>query len=166
MARNQTAEAPVAVSIPEGFKRSGSANAVGWFNQAKIGNILSGRLLGMFTRKDQLRPDGTSNFFQVQVDQPCEARAERGEDAKMVDAKAGDVVNVNYGPKTKPWENFENNIQRGAVYQVYGVIAGSKLKIGGGRTMHNFDTYDKMISAPMATDDTDFDGAADEQEAV
>ena len=53
------------------------------------------------------------------------------------------------------------------MYQVYGIIAGSKLKIGGGRTMHNFDTYDKMISAPMATDDTDFDGGgSDEQEAV
>jgi len=156
----------VAVSIPEGFKRSGSANAVGWFNQGKIGNILSGRLLGMFTRKDQLRPDGTSNFFQVQIDQPCEVRAERGEDAQMVQAKAGDVVNVNYGPKTKPWESYQNNIQNGAVYQVYGAIVGSKIKIGAGRTMHNFDTYDKMISPPMATDDSDFDGGSDEQEAV
>lgn len=170
MARNQATEASatVAVSIPEGFKRSGSANAVGWFNQGKIGNILSGRLLGMFTRKDPMRSEqgGTSNFFQVQIDQDCEVRAERGEDAKMLPAKAGDVVNVNYGPKTKPWENFANNIQNGAVYQVYGAIIGGKIKIGGGRTMHNFDTYDKMISPPVSTDEGDFDGGAEETDAV
>jgi len=170
MARNhqsEAASAPVAVSVPEGFKRSGSANAVGWFNQQKIGNVLSGKLLGMFTRKDALRSEGTSNFFQVQIDQPCEVRADRGEDAAMVAANPGDVVNVNYGPKTKPWENFMNNIAAGAVYQVYGVIAGGKIKIGGGRTMHNFDTYDKMISPPItdAADDVDLDGG-DASEAV
>ena len=36
-----------------------------------------------------MRPDGISNFFQVDIDQDCEVRAERGEDAQMVTAKAG-----------------------------------------------------------------------------
>ena len=165
MARNQSQsdlpQAPVAFAVPEGFKRSGSANAVGWFNQGKIGNILSGKLLGMFTRKDGLRPDGTSNFFQVQVDQVCEVRVERGDDAHMVEAKAGDVVNVNYGPKTKPWENYVQDINHGAVYEVKGVIAGSKIKIGQGRSLHNFDVYDKMVTPPMVANQGDFDGSVD-----
>ena len=167
MARNSQTQpetaAPTMPQIPEGFKRSGSANAVGWFHQGKIGNQLSGKLLGMYTRKDGLRQEGTSNFFQVLVDQPCEVRAERGESAVMVEAKPGDVVNVNYGPKTKPWEQYVQDINRGAVYAVFGVIAGAKIKIGAGKTMHNFDVFDKMVTPPTVdADETDFDGGQDE----
>jgi hypothetical protein len=157
-------EAPVAFSVPEGFQRSGSANAIGWFNMGKLGNILRGQLLGMFERKDQLRAEtGKSNFFQVQITDECEVRIDRGEDATFVMAKAGDVVNVNYGPKTKTWEVLIGDIKRGAVYEVYGVIAGSKVKLDGGRTMHNFDVFQKMVKAPSADspEDVDFEGGTD-----
>lgn len=145
--------APLQAAPPAGFRRSGTANAAGWFNMKKIGNVLSGTLLGMYTRKDGLRTEGTSNFFQVQIDQPCEVRAERGEEAKLVEAKAGDVVNVNYGPKTKPWENYISPIQHGAVYLVYGTILGDKIKIGSAKSMHNFDVYDKMLSPATSQSD-------------
>lgn len=140
---------------PEGFQRSGSANAVGWFNQGKIGNVLSGKLSGMFERKDALRKDsgGTSNFFQVQIDRECEVRAERGDEAKMVTAKPGDYVNVNYGPKTKVWEEFITDIKHGAEYAVFGTIAGSKIKITAGRQMHNFEVFHKMVRPPMEQED-------------
>ena len=151
MAREKSqsaAQAPVQFEVPAGFQRSGSANAVGWFDMATLGNTLSGVLIGMFERKDKLRESGTSNFFQVTVDRPCQVRADRGEDAAMVQANAGDVVNVNYGPKTKNWEPLIADIQRGAEYSVFGVIAGSKVKLDGGRTMHNFDVYQKMTRPP------------------
>ena len=168
MARNHTVDSQetqnsqVQFEAPEGFQRSGSANAVGWFNMAKPGNTLHGVLVGMFSRKDKLREDGTSNFFQVTVSQECEVRSERGDEAKMVMAKPGDVVNVNYGPKTKPWADLVGDLKRGAVYEVIGCIIGGKVKLDGGRTMHNFDVYQKMIKAPQvdADADVDFEGDA------
>jgi hypothetical protein len=51
--------------IPEGFHRSGSAKAVGWFNFSKVGNTLRGRLLGSYERPDSHRIKGsgaTSSF--------------------------------------------------------------------------------------------------------
>jgi hypothetical protein len=80
-------------------------------------------------------------------------RAERGEEAKLIQANPGDFVNVNYGPKTKAWADFIPSIQNGAVYAVYGIIAGGKMKISGGRQMHNFNTGHKMLVAPAEQDD-------------
>jgi hypothetical protein len=169
MARNQGNQSQAADQVqfeaPEGFQRSGSANAVGWFHMGKVGNTLHGELLGMFERKDKLRAEtGVSNFFQVKVARECEVRADRGDDAQMVMAKAGDVVNVNYGPKTKPWETLISDIKRGASYEVLGCILGGKVKLDGGRTMHNFDVYQKMVRAPQADveADVDFGGGAGE----
>jgi len=166
MARNTSqasAGAPVDFQAPEGFQRSGSANAVGWFDMTTLGNKLHGQLIGMFRRKDQLRTDGFSDFFQVEVSEPCMVRSDRGEEAKIVEAKAGDVVNVNYGPKTKPWEALCDDIKRGAKYEVLGCIIGGKVKLNGGKTMHNFDVYQKMTQAPLAEaeSDVDFDGAGE-----
>lgn len=160
MARNQgqAAAEQVQFEAPEGFQRSGSANAVGWFNMGKIGNTLRGVLIGMFERKDKLRAEtGTSNFFQVKISQECEVRADRGDDAAMVMAKVGDVVNINYGPKTKPWELLVGDIKRGAEYEVVGCIIGAKAKLDGGRTMHNFDVYQKMVRAPQVDTEADVD---------
>jgi hypothetical protein len=138
---------------PKGFRRSGTAAAAGWFLMTEIGNVLSGELTGMFERPDGLRgPGGTSKFFQVKLDQPCKVRADRGEDAKIVDAKPGDFVNVNFGPKTKPWENFIPDINAGAVYRVFGTIVSGKVKLSGGRTMHNFDVFHQMVSPPVETE--------------
>jgi len=169
MARNQSQQssAPVDFQAPEGFQRSGSANAVGWFDMTTVGNKIHGELIGMFRRKDQLRQEGVSDFFQVLISEPCQVRADRGEEAKIVEAKAGDVVNVNYGPKTKPWETLISDIKRGAKYEVLGCIIGGKVKLNGGKTMHNFDVYQKMIQAPSAEveADVDFEGSSDEAQS-
>ena len=164
---NRTRQTEVAgtVAPPAGMQRSGSANAVGWWDQATAGNVLSGRLVGMFQRKDVLRQDqgGTSKFFQVEIDAPCQVRAERGTEAHMVQANAGDVVNVNYGPKTKPWEDFVADVKRGAEYVVWANPAGKKIKIAGGRSMHDIDARHKMVTPP--TDVPEFADDADAGEA-
>jgi len=170
MARNREAgleagqqSAPLS-GPPAGFQRSGSAAAVGWFNMGKVGNVLSGMLTGMYTRKDGLREEGSSKFFQVQLDRECEVRAERGEEAKFITAKPGEYVNVNYGPKTKPWEDFVQQIMNGgAEYKVFGTIVGAKIKIGTGRQMHNFDVYHQLVTPPKESDaDQPFVAGADE----
>lgn len=150
-------------AAPAGYQRSGSANAVGWWNQAKAANVLSGKLVGMFERKDQLRQEGTSKFFQVELDQPCEVRAERGDDAKMVQANVGDVVNVNFGPKTKAWESFMSDIKQGAVYAVWANPSGKKVKISSGRSMHDIDARHMLVTPP--SDVPEFAGDEGEDEA-
>lgn len=165
MARNQSqasAQAPVQFEVPEGFQRSGSANAVGWFDMSTVGNTLSGELLGMFERKDKLRETGSSNFFQVKIDRPCQVRIDRGEEATVVTANAGDVVNVNYGPKTRSWEPLISDIKHGAQVAVFGVIAGGKVKLDGGRTMHNFDVFHQIKRPP--TESVEDEGPFGDQE--
>lgn len=156
---------------PEGFQLSGSANAVGWWDMATAGNVLTGKLLGVFERKDVLRQQqgGTSKFFQVEVTAPCQVRAGRGDDADMVEAKVGDVVNVNYGPKTKPWENFMADIKQGAEYAVWAYPTGEKQKISGGRSMHVIDARHRMVrpptDVPELADDEGDEGEGDEAAA-
>jgi hypothetical protein len=147
-----------AAQLPEGFVLSGSRNGVGWYNQSKPGNVVRGLLIGKFTRPDPLKNDkekgivGESDFFQVEITQECEVRAESGKDAHMIMAKPGDVVNVNYGPKTKPWAALCDKIDQGASYEVFAVVAGDKLPIAGGsKKMHNILAGSKQISAPQAT---------------
>jgi len=148
---------------PDGFRRTGTANAVGWFHMGKVGNTLSGLLLGVYERKDQLRAEGTSKFFQVQLKQDCEVRVDRGEDAKIEIARAGSIVNVNYGPKTKGWEALVADIRRGAAYEVWAQISGPKVKIGAGKSMHQLEAFDKMVKPPTETaDEADFEGGEDE----
>ena len=136
------------MQAPAGMQRSGSANAVGWWVQSKQGNVLSGKLVGMFKRKDQLRQEGSSKFFQVEIDQPTTVRVERGTEAHEEEAKPGDIVNVNYGPKTAPWADFQSDLKRGAEYVVWARAAGRKIKITAGRTMHDIDARHKMVTPP------------------
>ena len=157
------------VRPPDGFRRASSVANAPWFNLKK-GNVLLGVLENMYLRNDERvakKADGSigqSKFFQVKLLQPCECRAGRAEEAKLVRAEAGSVVNVNYGPKTKDLENFIPSIMAGAEYQVWIHVQGDKFKISGGRTMWDLDVQTSLIKAAPAVDDEnpDFDGGADE----
>jgi hypothetical protein len=152
------------VRAPEGFRRVGSVANAGWFNMKTVGNTLHGTFEGMFSRKDELNPKKVSNFFQIQVAAPCEVRMGRGEEAQIATANVGDFVNVNYGPKTKELESLVPKLMEGAKFEVYGIVAGDKIKLTGGRTMHNFEVFKKMTQAPMVSEDApDFGGDDDDQ---
>jgi hypothetical protein len=155
------------VRAPEGFRRLGSVANAGWFNMKKIGNVLQGSLEGMFERKDDLRPEKKSNFFQIKITRPCEVRIGTAEAARLVEAKVGDSVNVNYGPRTKLLEPLIPLLAQGAEFDVWGTVLSEKIKLSGGRSMHNFDLFTKPTKAPMASEDSepDFDDAADEAAA-
>lgn len=162
--KNEKEPANANVGVPDGFQRAGTAPAVGWFHQGKVGNVFFGKLTGMFERPDTLRKEGTSKFFQVELYGGCEVRAERGQEAKLIQAKAGEFINLNYGPKTKPLESFIADVKNGAVYEVWGKVMTEKVKISAGRTMHNLDVRYKLVSPPKVSDEDveeepDFEGA-------
>ena len=164
--KNSTATAQTTVRAPEGFRRVGSVANAGWFNMKMVGNTVQGVLEGMYQRKDDLNPKKVSDFFQIRLTADCEVRMGRGEEAQIAMAKAGEFVNLNYGPKTKDLAQLVPQILQGAEFEVYGTVAGEKIKLTGGRTMHNFEVFTKMTVAPKALDDEpDFDGSADETAA-
>jgi hypothetical protein len=105
---------------PVGFRRMGCVSNAGWFVMKKIGNVLHGTLEGMYEHRDDLRPEGRINFFQIKLMQPCEVRMGTGEAARVVEAKVGDIVNVHCGPKTKLLEPLIPLLARGAEFEVWG----------------------------------------------
>lgn len=162
MAKNTSVENQVAApQIPQGFRRVGSVSDAGWFNQSKIGNVCHGTLEGLFQRKDALNPEGESEFFQIQLLAPCEVRMGKGEDAKLTMAQAGDFVNLNMGPKTKPLKNYVASLIQGAAYEVYVVVKGAKVKLSGGRSMHNIEVAINQTASVREDAEPDFDGSTD-----
>ena len=164
MASKQTPVHTPKVEAPEGFRHLGSVANAGWFDMKTIGNVLRGTLEGMYERKDQQNAEGVSNFFQICISAECQVRMGRGEDTTMTTAKIGDYVNLNYGPKTKVLKADLADISHGAVYEVYGVVAGEKIKLNGGKMMHNIEVFSNMIRAPKAVEDSspDFSDADDQ----
>lgn len=148
MAKNSNAPtvAPT-FARPEGFRRLGSVANAGWFDQKTVGNTLHGVLEGMYERKDDLNPAKKSKFFQLKLLAPCEVRDGRGEDAKVITVEEGAYVNLNYGPKSKDLEALIPEIHQGAEYEVYAVVMGEKIKLTGGRSMHNLDVGVKLTKA-------------------
>jgi hypothetical protein len=165
MASKNTVAVPAPVRAPEGFRHVGSVANAGWFNMKKVGNTIQGSFEGMFSRKDELNPAKVSKFFQIKLTAgESEVRMGKGEESSIAVAREGDVVNLNYGPKTKELEALLPAIEKGAEYEIYGTVAGDKIKLSGGRTMHNFELFKKMTAEATAIgdDEPDFDGSADE----
>ena len=120
---------------PGEMRRLGASHPVGWFN-FREGNLLRGTLLGQYARRDDLRPGGVSYFYQVLLDGDTEVRAGRGEEARLQVARAGEVVNVNHGPRTKVLESLLPEIAMGAEFVVELHVRG-KVVLPGGKTMHD-----------------------------
>lgn len=151
-----------AVRPPEGLARVGSVANAGWWN-IKEGAVLSGVLENMYERPDERSKSGKSKFYQVKLSEPTEVRMGRGPAAKTQMAKAGDVVNLNYGPKTKELEKFVPDIMRGAEYTIWCHVTGPKMDIGKGQTMWPIDVHAGQTRPPTVTaDEPDFEGVEDE----
>lgn len=131
---------------PGKSRRLGTATAVGWFLLVE-GNVLVGRLLGGYERRDPLQPLGTSRFYQVELLRTARVRAGWGEEARNVVARAGEVVNVNFGPKTRAWDALLPEIQAGAEYEV-GVRCKDKVPLTAGRSVHDMDVFARRTKEP------------------
>jgi hypothetical protein len=161
--KNSSVAVPAQVQAPEGFRHVGSVANAGWFNMKKVGNTVQGTFEGMFKRKDDLNPEKTSKFFQVKITAgECEVRMGKGEESVLATAHVGDVVNLNYGPKTKELEELLSAIEKGAEYEIFGTVAGDKIKLSGGRTMHNFELFKKLTVEATSDVEPDFEGGSDD----
>jgi hypothetical protein len=156
--KSQVSSVQDVVRAPDGFRRVGSVANAGWYNQKKIGNVCQGVIENMYERKDELSKTGMSKFFQVKLSQDCEVRMGRGEDAAVSVVKAGEYANVNYGPKTRELEKLIPQILQGAEFEVYIVVLGEKIKLGGGKAMHNIDVLVKQTKAAASLEEPDFSG--------
>jgi hypothetical protein len=161
--KNSSVAVPRQVQAPEGFRHVGSVANAGWFNMKMVGNTVQGTFEGMYSRKDELNPTQVSKFFQIKITAgECQVRMGKGEDAVLATAVVGDVVNLNYGPKTRELEDLLPAIEKGAEYEIFGTVAGDKIKLSGGRTMHNFELFKKLTVEAAADVEPDFgDGSGD-----
>lgn len=128
---------------PEGFVRVGAVADAPWF-VLETGNVLQGKLLGVFTREDKRSKTGKSKFFQVELSEPCRVREGRGEDAIIREGVSGEIVNLNYTPLTKMLEDNCREILAGAEYDVYAPV-GKKKDLANGNTMWLIDTHVKQL---------------------
>ena len=139
---------------PEGFRRVGSVSNAPWF-LFEAGATLLGVLENVYERPDERVPKekgGVSKFFQVKLLQPIMVRKGKGEDAEMMEAQAGDVVNLTYGPKTKELEKLVPDILAGAEYQVW-ILVKNKFKLTAGKSMWDMDIQIQQTKAKTASSD-------------
>lgn len=149
----------VQVQIPEGFQRLGSVRAEAWFSLEE-GNVMKGKLLGCFNRDDKRSPTGKSDFFQVELAEPTKARYGKGEKAKVKEAPAGTILNLNCNHKTQELKALLPDLRHGAEYQVF-IHCGKKIELNNGNTMWDITTASMMLTSPKASED-DFDGSTDD----
>jgi len=145
--------------------RVGSVSNAPWFH-LKAQNLCHGYLENVYQRPDERSKTGTSKFFQIELLEPCEVREGRGKEAKVRVAKAGTIVNLNYGPKTKELEQFVSVILRGGQVEVSCFIEGEKFAIGKGQTMWPMDVRAEMTRPPQVKAEEDVDFGDDDDEAA
>lgn len=144
---------------PAGMARVGSvANAPWW--DIKEGNVLYGVLENVYERPDEraVKSGGKSKFYQVRLLEDTEVMIGRGKERIPGKAKRGDVVNLNYGPKTKEFEKFIPDIMRGGEYTVWCHVSGPKFDIGKGQSMWPIDARAQQTKAPLDDSEPDFEG--------
>jgi len=148
----------VTAQPPAGYVRIGSVADAPWF-VLEEGNILNGKLLGVYDREDKRAKSGRSKFFQVELFAACKVRSGRGEDAKVSLGRIGQIVNLNYTPLTKVLEGYCKKILTGGEYNVY-APCGKKKDLANGNTMWLIDPFVQVIREPVALDDQepDFEG--------
>jgi hypothetical protein len=148
---------------PDGFRRLGSVTAACWF-ALQPGNIIRGKLLGLYERDDKRnKVTGKSEFFQVALTAPTTGRFGTGEKAEDREAEAGLVVNLNCNTKTAIYKDLITDINNGAEYEIY-ARCGEKLDLKNGNTMWDITTFSKQTKAPKAVTavEPDFSGDGSE----
>ena len=131
---------------PDKFVRVGSVADVPWV-ALEEGNVVQGHLLGLYTRDDDRAKSGKSQFFQVELTEPCRVREGRGEDAQIRQASAGETVNLNHNPRTAAMDPYCKELLAGAKYEVR-VVNQGLMNLKNGNTMWNFDVYAYQVRKP------------------
>lgn len=137
----QTSQASV-MAMPEGFRRRTSVSDAPWFHM-ETGNVLNGRLLGRFV----MNTEPVRAYYQVELAKACKVRVGQGDDAEVVEAAVGSVVNLSEMAKLKYLKDKEiPEILAGAEYDIWAGV-GDKIKLKAGRTMWSVDSGTRQIKA-------------------
>ena len=147
MAKNGKNDVQAAASMPDGFRRRTSVSDAPWLS-LETGNTMTGRLVGRFLMQGT---EPIRAYYQVELTSgSVKVRKGSGDDAEVVEAKAGDVINVNESAKIRYLKDKEiPEVLAGAEYDLW-MRVGEKLKLKGGRTMWDIDSGVKMVKAPTS----------------
>lgn len=125
---------------PTGFKRLAPLSDAPWF-QPQAGNTCVGKYLGRFV----MNTDPPRAYHQVELSEPCQVRVGKKDEAKIVEAKKGDIINVGESYKIAILkENVTPECLAGAEYQVF-IQTVKKIQVRGGRTMWDIDVQANCI---------------------
>lgn len=137
---------PAPDMAPSGFRRRVSVSDAPWVAQ-EAGNIVYGRLLNRYEMQGQTPRRW---YFQIELHAPCKVKIGKGDDAEIVTAKKGDVVNLNENHKLVGMREVEiPEILAGAVYDIWAKYE-NKIKISGSKTMWNIDLQTKQLKPPTS----------------
>lgn len=129
------------MDAPAGFNLRSSVSDAPWVAQEE-NNVCMGHLINRYEMQNQ---NPRRFYYQVELTADCMVREGKGDDAEVVVAKEGTIVNLNRNFKTGTLDEVEvPSILAGAAYDVW-VKFGDKIKIGGGKTMWNITVRSKMM---------------------
>jgi hypothetical protein len=133
-------------TMPAGFRRRNAVTDAPWVHGEK-GNVCQGNLLGRYQMQGNVQ--GSRYYYQVELVKDCKVRMGRGDDAEIVMAKKGDVVNLGESYKIACLKEVEiPELLAQAEYQVW-VHFKDKIKISGGRSLWNTEVTSRRTKAPI-----------------
>lgn len=134
-------------SAPAGFRRVNSVTDAPWV-KGQEGNVVFGKLINRYGMQGQQLPGSSGHYYQVELLEPCAVTKGKGDDAEVVEAAAGDIVNLGENKQIASLKDVViPEINAGADYQVF-IKFKNKIKISGGRTMWNIEVHSKSLRGP------------------
>jgi hypothetical protein len=146
-ARNAGGDEASEKNAPAGFRRVNSVSDAPWV-KTQEGNVVYGNLINRYSMQGQQLPGSSNHYYQVELLESCMVTKGKGDDAEVIEAAAGDIVNLG---ETKQIASLKDvvipEINAGGAHQVW-VKFKNKIKISGGRTMWNTEIHSKPTRAP------------------
>ncbi len=132
---------------PAGFRRVNSVTDAPWV-KGQEDNVVFGKLINRYGMQGQTLPGSSNHYYQIELLEPCLVTKGKGDDAEVVEAAAGDIVNLGENKQIASLKDVViPEINAGAEYQVW-LKFKNKIKISGGRTMWNIEVHSKSLRAP------------------
>lgn len=130
------------VELPDGFT---SANPIGegiWW-KPKTGEVVRGKMLGVFQRNKVNKQGKRGWFFQIELTAPANGVKGRKDEKEEVEAKPGDIISVDMREGLKGLYPIAKDA--GAKYEVY-IKAVEKIDLDEGNTFWRFAVGHRVIS--------------------
>jgi hypothetical protein len=134
-------------NAPSGFRRVNSVTDAPWV-KGQEGNVVFGKLINRYGMQGQALPGSSNHYYQIELLEACAVTKGKGDDAEVVEAAVGDIVNLGENKQIASLKDVVvPEINAGAEYQVW-IKFKNKIKISGGRTMWNIEVLSKSLRGP------------------